>query len=421
MSRGNRVSVFDRLNGLEASTRPVGASVVSGSYLHGNKTYSSVVKTGGEVHKVNIDLPPLNTVTKKSLEYKSLIGETKDIETLNNLKENLSGVTEEGLKLKYLGGLKVLLCFNSPEEAEEFRYTKMDVWEKWFARLYLWEGIPPVFERIAWIKVLGVPASLWDRHVINKIGERCGRLLVKSEADSSDGNMAEDRLAILVNTGKRIALEFNLVWKEQRIPVWVEEISGKWSPEFLINESPGLDSPVLSSEYEGSVSSGENVSNSCLRDFSFACMENHQDCTSPNSKEARMSGAAHEESCVQQDFLNKEREEVGPFDNNAIVNEETEEVGPVDQNNILNENNAFVGPDGVNWVNDPHCGNSLESTRPSYITLRPKRCEKKTSKAREAVIPDLNQTVENSRDIQGAVRKGGTWGFGSGYVQQGQW
>ncbi|KAF5758506.1 putative RNA recognition motif domain, nucleotide-binding alpha-beta plait domain superfamily [Helianthus annuus] len=207
---GNRVFVFERLHGLVQSSNLVEAMPGPGIDQHRKKTYCSVVKASGVENMVTISLPPMNSVTKKSLEFKSLIGEVKDIDILNNLKVFLSGITEEGLNLKYLGGLKVLLCFNSPEEVEDFRYSKMELWEKWFSRLYLWEGIPPIFERIAWIKILGVPLSLWDHHVINKIGERCSRILVKSEADASDGNMAKDRLAILVNTGKRISSEFNL-------------------------------------------------------------------------------------------------------------------------------------------------------------------------------------------------------------------
>ncbi|KAM0045369.1 putative RNA recognition motif domain, nucleotide-binding alpha-beta plait domain superfamily [Helianthus debilis subsp. tardiflorus] len=224
---GDRISVFDRLKGLAPEPIPAGDSGNSAKLQHGRKTYSSVLKSYPDISAVDkIDLPPMNTTTKKAFEFKSLVGEAKDIDILNYLKDFLSGITEDGIELKYLGGLKVLLCFKSPEEAEDFRYYSVNDWEKWFSRLYVWEGIPPLFERVAWVKVLGVPVSLWDRHVINKIGERCGRLLVKSEAESVDGNMADDRLAIFVNTGKRVAAEFDLVWKEQIIKVWVEELSG---------------------------------------------------------------------------------------------------------------------------------------------------------------------------------------------------
>ncbi|MFS7906148.1 hypothetical protein Hanom_Chr01g00055871 [Helianthus anomalus] len=76
--------------------------------------------------------------------------------------------------------------------------------ERWFSRLYIREGIPPIFESVAWIKILGVPVCLWGWNVLNKIGERCGRLSVKSEAEANNGNLAEDRLAILVHSGKKI-------------------------------------------------------------------------------------------------------------------------------------------------------------------------------------------------------------------------
>ncbi|MFS7963582.1 hypothetical protein Hanom_Chr08g00740021 [Helianthus anomalus] len=54
----------------------------------------------------------------KKWELKSLIGEVKDIEFLNDLDSQLSGIMEDNFQLRYLGGL---LCFSCPEEAEEFR------------------------------------------------------------------------------------------------------------------------------------------------------------------------------------------------------------------------------------------------------------------------------------------------------------
>ncbi|MFS7966445.1 hypothetical protein Hanom_Chr09g00773831 [Helianthus anomalus] len=180
-----------------------------------------------------------------SVEFKSLVGEAKDIDILNNLNNLL----EIGLELSYLGGLKVLISFLNNKEADDFLRLKVETWEQSFSRHSVWEGVPPLFNRVAWIKVLGVPVSLWDRHIIKKIEERCGRLLVKSEASAEDGNLAEDRLAVLVKSRKRISEEFSLTWKDQTIKVWVEEISGQWCPPFLNKES-SEDVEVLSESYE---------------------------------------------------------------------------------------------------------------------------------------------------------------------------
>ncbi|KAJ0740034.1 hypothetical protein HanOQP8_Chr06g0212391 [Helianthus annuus] len=278
MAAGDRVSVFARLG--EVSSEKQRGKYVSreAKKLSGHpynatrgRSYCSVVKNhqelGNGVDRKVVELPPVNSEAKKKLEFKSLVGEAKDINILNNLKDTL----EEGLVLRYLGVLKVLISFNSVKEADDYLRLKVEEWEKWFSRLYIWEGIPPVFERVAWIKVIGVPVSLWDRHILNKIGERCGRLLVKSEVSTEDGNMAEDRLAILVKSGKRVSEELMLTWKDHSLTVWVEEIVGQWSLDFLEkrrsddeemssvfgDKSPELVSPTKSPEGEKSNVAGD--------------------------------------------------------------------------------------------------------------------------------------------------------------------
>ncbi|KAI3806723.1 hypothetical protein L1987_22637 [Smallanthus sonchifolius] len=67
--------------------------------------------------------------------------------------------------------------------ADEFRKLQFEMWSQWFSRLYVWEGDPGVFERLAWIEIRGVPACLWDNHVFNWIGERFGRLVKKYYPD----------------------------------------------------------------------------------------------------------------------------------------------------------------------------------------------------------------------------------------------
>ncbi|MFS8034713.1 hypothetical protein Hanom_Chr17g01584471 [Helianthus anomalus] len=218
---GERVSVFDRLGKgipeIQGNQNVRKETTVQGVNSHpsfGGRSYCSVLKNQKfpviSMDRLEVALPPMNTDSKKNMEYKSLVGETKDIEILNNLKDTL----EEGMADNYL----------------RLRVNKR---EQWFSRLYMWDGIPLVFDRVAWIKVLGVPVSLWDRHVLNKIGKRCGRLLVKFEASFEDGNMAEDRMAILIGSGKRLSEEVTLMWKEHKLTVWVEEIAGQWCPDFL--------------------------------------------------------------------------------------------------------------------------------------------------------------------------------------------
>ncbi|MFS7935409.1 hypothetical protein Hanom_Chr05g00403111 [Helianthus anomalus] len=219
--KSDRVTVFSRLQGLNQT--PPQVHVSNHPTQFGVKSFSSVVK-GSESGSPGgtIALLPMNTESKKKLEYKGLVGEAKDIDTLNELKD---------LSCWLNGG----------------RYSvKVSRWEKWFSRLYIWEGIPPIIERVAWIKVLGVPVCL---------------LLVKSEAEESNGNFAEERLAILV---------------------WVEEISGQWHLDFLNDDCSGPGSPKSSSEFEESPSFGDPGVHGDSSDCSVTCMENVEGLSAPN-------------------------------------------------------------------------------------------------------------------------------------------
>ncbi|KAM0021237.1 putative RNA recognition motif domain, nucleotide-binding alpha-beta plait domain superfamily [Helianthus debilis subsp. tardiflorus] len=252
VNKEERVSVFERLGKGSSVNKvhhtPIIPQVMENSHC-GGRTYRDVVSNNNvkaSVDRKVIELPPINTELKKRREFRSLVGEAKDIDILNDL----NNILHEGLELSYLGGLKVLISFGSVKEADDYLRKEVESWEKWFSRLYVWEGLPHIFDRVAWIKVLGVPASLWDRQIFNKIGERCGCLLVKSEASAEDGNLAEDRMAVLVPDGKRISEEFTLKWKDDNIKIWVEEIAGLWSPDFLKNNPPVSDLEPSESEEE---------------------------------------------------------------------------------------------------------------------------------------------------------------------------
>jgi hypothetical protein len=97
--------------------------------------------------------------------------------------------------------------------------NEYDAWSQWFSRLYVWEGKPPAFERVAWIKVTGVPISLWDRHVFDCVGERCGRLLAISEALPEDLQLSGDIMVVLVHSPCQISQAVTMKWRDQEFEV----------------------------------------------------------------------------------------------------------------------------------------------------------------------------------------------------------
>ncbi|KAI3819711.1 hypothetical protein L1987_13559 [Smallanthus sonchifolius] len=112
-----------------------------------------------------------------------------------------------------------------------------------YVRLYAWEADPGEFERLAWIMVRGIPACLWDMHVFDRIEERFDRLVQKSEAYVEDGNISQEKLAVLVKHGAFISEEIKVVWGGAPIRVWVHEVEEDWAPSFLLPAST-CSSPV---------------------------------------------------------------------------------------------------------------------------------------------------------------------------------
>ncbi|KAI3745347.1 hypothetical protein L1987_58458 [Smallanthus sonchifolius] len=197
--------------------------------MRGSFKDALVGKTTVRLSDITVDLPPLVTKAKSVWSRRSLVGEVMDLEKLNSIKALLVRDSMRGAEVRYIGGLKLLLTFENLELADEFRRMKFDVWSQWFSRVYVWEGDPGVFERLAWIEIKGIPACLWDNHVFNRIGERFGRLVKKSEASVNDGNLSLEKLVILCI-----------------IKVWVHESEENWTPTFLDNvdkEEEDIDVP----------------------------------------------------------------------------------------------------------------------------------------------------------------------------------
>ncbi|KAI3754362.1 hypothetical protein L1987_54144 [Smallanthus sonchifolius] len=191
----------------------------------------------------SVVLPVMESTALKVWHRKSLIGEVFYLVHMDRLREELVDEKMLGANVQYVGGLKVMMTFEDPVMADEFRRSQFDLWSRWFSRLYAWEGDPGEFERLAWIVVKGIPACLWDRHVFDRIGERFGRLVQKSEANVEDGNISQEKLAVLVNHGAFISEEIKVVWGGASIRVWVHEVDEDWAPSFLLPAST-CSSPV---------------------------------------------------------------------------------------------------------------------------------------------------------------------------------
>ncbi|KAC9916964.1 hypothetical protein E3N88_45074 [Mikania micrantha] len=160
-----------------------------------------------------------------------LIGRAIDLQSLCGLGDWAMQI--HSLRgMRYLGGLYVMIHLSGTMHAEKI-ISESQSWDAWFSKLYRWDGKSIPYERIAWLKVFGVPPILWDPVVINQLGEKVGKLLSKSEASLSDQNLSQDCLAVLVSDGKLIYEKINIRWEGKTFVCWLVEDTRAWAPDYV--------------------------------------------------------------------------------------------------------------------------------------------------------------------------------------------
>ncbi|KAJ0791400.1 hypothetical protein HanOQP8_Chr01g0005111 [Helianthus annuus] len=176
-----------------------------------------------------------DVVTRSTWNGFGLVGRVKDFKSLTSLRIWLSQAINIKVRIKYLGGFHVVLVFESNEEKGWFM-EKKQLWENVFLSLEAWEGQIVDFERIAWIKVYGVPFCLNVDHVINGIGERFGEVVQLPVSSEADEDLSFILVGILCKSVQRINHCFNMAWKSKVFLIVVEEDTGDWTPDCLSDD-----------------------------------------------------------------------------------------------------------------------------------------------------------------------------------------
>ncbi|MFS8026249.1 hypothetical protein Hanom_Chr16g01484611 [Helianthus anomalus] len=107
------------------------------------------------------------------------------------------------------------------------------VWGPWFSKLDYWSGQSIPLERVAWLKLCGIPLHLLDPDVLGLVGESFGRLLHIPKLSEVDLDLSTVRVGVLVGSSGRIKEEVSLKWKDRSFRIWVEEDSDVWVPDCL--------------------------------------------------------------------------------------------------------------------------------------------------------------------------------------------
>ncbi|KAK9058176.1 hypothetical protein SSX86_023016 [Deinandra increscens subsp. villosa] len=194
-------------------------------------SYASVV---GKVDEPSIEkcvfLKEDESIASKEWRKNSLIGRVIDISTLNSTQDFLNGL-EAGCIVRYIGGLCVLLSFQSTDDALGFR-SKQKVWEGRFTQLDPWEGQFVPFERFAYLDLIGLPPHLWGGEVFNNIGGLFGVVVKESDADDRDFNLAHGSVIILTSDQNPIKQSVAVCVNGRKFRCCVKETS-TWEPYFI--------------------------------------------------------------------------------------------------------------------------------------------------------------------------------------------
>ncbi|KAJ0670163.1 hypothetical protein HanOQP8_Chr13g0471091 [Helianthus annuus] len=161
---------------------------------------------------------------------KALAGRTVHFQTIHSLKDILIDGEVGGLVVHYIEGLYVLLAFDEGAATKKM-LLNANSWITWFMMLDIWVGQSLPYERIAWIKVHGVPLHLTASSFFNLIGERFGKVVHESQIHWNDGDLSVDCIVIITRDGKEVKYEVKIVWANKGYIVWVAEEKRDWCPD----------------------------------------------------------------------------------------------------------------------------------------------------------------------------------------------
>ncbi|KAL4584306.1 hypothetical protein LXL04_008902 [Taraxacum kok-saghyz] len=134
------------------------------------RSFAQVAVCSKAGHTNNTSAPiRLNTDTamNKWVSDNVIIGEVLSMEHIKRLPESIK--QSEGIK--YLGGLQLAIRFELAEEASSF-LANPSWWKDWFNWIKRGDDQNIRFERIAWIRIIGLPLFLWDTENFSSIASR---------------------------------------------------------------------------------------------------------------------------------------------------------------------------------------------------------------------------------------------------------
>ncbi|CAH1418130.1 unnamed protein product [Lactuca virosa] len=158
----------------------------------------------------------------------TLMGEVNCFQLLSNLLKLINADGNIPCYVFYAGGLKAILKFSSGSKAEGYLNSKHS-WNRWFKWLKLGIMEDVQFERVAWVKIIGLPIHLRSEENASLIVSNFGKVI---EVDGCQNwcniDLSSSYARILTSTRKLINEEVNCSFNGRIHSVGVVECEDIW-------------------------------------------------------------------------------------------------------------------------------------------------------------------------------------------------
>ncbi|KAJ0736177.1 putative RNA recognition motif domain, nucleotide-binding alpha-beta plait domain superfamily [Helianthus annuus] len=173
---------------------------------------------------------------------RSLVVRVCSLDVLKKIKWLLNDMKLGEGEVRCLGGFVVLISFKTSEHAVMVK-DELVGRTNLFSSVDLLEGKVSSYERIAWLKVSGIPMCVLDDHTLENIGGFFGSIVRKPLVERIEIDSTFQYIGVLVGHGARIQEVLFLKWRGKTFKVWIEEDDKNWISDF-IDEVGDVDSDM---------------------------------------------------------------------------------------------------------------------------------------------------------------------------------
>ncbi|KAL4589625.1 hypothetical protein LXL04_002533 [Taraxacum kok-saghyz] len=159
----------------------------------------------------------------------SLIGEASSLTHLGHLPKLLRTWNGARIEMAYLGGLRVLMEFGDSVAAREFKENK-DRWMKYMTWVDDGEHVNIGSDRVAWIRIVGLPLNLWGQKNFAAITNGFGKTIAPFDEIQRRVDLSCAKIGILTERKSRINDEVYVEVEGRLTKIGIIEFDEEWFP-----------------------------------------------------------------------------------------------------------------------------------------------------------------------------------------------